>query len=158
MKRLACDGAVVGAPQYLCYEHNEQTSPQVSWAGDRFVVVWDDDRWPDGGVRGVDVGPDRRTHEFNKGEVWEENEFWIELSWRIDPDGSLGIRRYFESEERPGEKLTVDEDYGGTGLGLAICRDIVEGHGGTIEACNNLDGGATFTLLIPQLPMAREAC
>ena len=27
------------------------------------------------------------------GEVWEENEFWIELSWRIDPDGTLGIRQ-----------------------------------------------------------------
>ena len=33
----------------------------------------------------------------NPGEVWEEDEFWIELSWRIDPDGALGIRKYFES-------------------------------------------------------------
>jgi anaerobic selenocysteine-containing dehydrogenase len=47
----------------------------------------------------------------NPGEVWEENEFYIELSWRIDPDGSLGIRQYYESEERPGEKLSVDEYY-----------------------------------------------
>ena len=52
------------------------------------------------------------TREVNPGEVWEENEFWIELSWRIDPDGSLGIRQYHESRERPGEKLTVDEYYG----------------------------------------------
>jgi hypothetical protein len=52
------------------------------------------------------------TRQVNPGEVWEENEFWIELSWRIDPDGSLGIRQYFESRERPGEKLTVDEYYG----------------------------------------------
>jgi anaerobic selenocysteine-containing dehydrogenase len=51
------------------------------------------------------------TREVNPGEVWEENEFWIELSWRIDPDGGLGIRRWFESKERPGEKLTVDEYY-----------------------------------------------
>ncbi|HJS73444.1 MAG TPA: molybdopterin dinucleotide binding domain-containing protein, partial [Vicinamibacteria bacterium] len=51
------------------------------------------------------------TRESNPGEVWEENEFWIELSWRIDPDGALGIRRFFESRERPGEKLTVDEYY-----------------------------------------------
>ena len=51
------------------------------------------------------------TREVNPGEVWEENELWIDLSWRIDPDGSLGIRRWFESEERPGEKLTVDEYY-----------------------------------------------
>jgi anaerobic selenocysteine-containing dehydrogenase len=51
------------------------------------------------------------TRQADPGEVWEENEFWIELSWRIDPDGSLGIRRFFESQEHPGEKLTVDEYY-----------------------------------------------
>ncbi len=52
------------------------------------------------------------TRQVNPGTVWEENEFWIELSWRIDPDGALGIRRYYESKQRPGEKLTVDEYYG----------------------------------------------
>ncbi len=51
------------------------------------------------------------TRQVNPGEVWEENEFWIELSWRIDPEGSLGIRQYYESKERPGEKLSVDEYY-----------------------------------------------
>ncbi|HTM09784.1 MAG TPA: molybdopterin-dependent oxidoreductase [Verrucomicrobiae bacterium] len=50
--------------------------------------------------------------EAGLGEVWEEDEFWIELSWRIDPDGSLGVRKYFESPYRPGEKLTLDEYYG----------------------------------------------
>jgi anaerobic selenocysteine-containing dehydrogenase len=45
------------------------------------------------------------------GEVWEEDEFWIELSWRVDPDGALGIRKYFESPYRAGEKLTVDDFY-----------------------------------------------
>lgn len=52
------------------------------------------------------------TREANPGEVWEENEFWIELSWQVDPDGSLGIRRYFESKAHPGRKLTLDEYYG----------------------------------------------
>ena len=51
------------------------------------------------------------TYETNPGEVWEENEFWIELSWRIDPDGSMGIRRNFESPYRPGEKITIEEYY-----------------------------------------------
>jgi anaerobic selenocysteine-containing dehydrogenase len=55
--------------------------------------------------------PVRYSYEANPGEVWEENEWWIELSWRIDPDGSLGIRKYYESPYQPGEKLTVDEYY-----------------------------------------------
>jgi anaerobic selenocysteine-containing dehydrogenase len=52
------------------------------------------------------------TYEANPGEVWEESEFWVALSWRIDPDGSLGIRKYFESPVRPGEPITMDEYYG----------------------------------------------
>ena len=45
------------------------------------------------------------------GQVWEEDEFWIELSWRVDPDGSLGIRKHFESPYEPGRKMTVDDYY-----------------------------------------------
>ena len=55
--------------------------------------------------------PYRDSRDTNPGEVWEENEFWFELSWQIDPDGSLGIRRYFESPDRPGERMTQDEYY-----------------------------------------------
>ncbi|MEW6210732.1 MAG: molybdopterin-dependent oxidoreductase [Acidobacteriota bacterium] len=51
------------------------------------------------------------TYEANPGEVWEEDEFWIELSWRIDPTGELGVRRHFESPYRPGEKISIDEYY-----------------------------------------------
>ena len=51
------------------------------------------------------------TRQVNPGEVWEENEFWIDLTWRIDPDGSLGIREFFESKKVPGEKMTIDEYY-----------------------------------------------
>src|SRR5690606_26059088 len=51
------------------------------------------------------------TYEVNPGEVWEEDEFWIQLSWRIDPDGGLGFKRLFESPYRPGECVTVDEYY-----------------------------------------------
>ncbi|NOX37267.1 MAG: molybdopterin-dependent oxidoreductase [Calditrichaeota bacterium] len=55
--------------------------------------------------------PVQFTYEANPGEVWEEDEFWIELSWKIDPDGSLGIREHFISPYRPGEKITIDEYY-----------------------------------------------
>ena len=51
------------------------------------------------------------SYEVNPGEVWEEDEFWIELSWRIDPDGSLGIKEQFISPYRPGEKINIDEYY-----------------------------------------------
>jgi anaerobic selenocysteine-containing dehydrogenase len=51
------------------------------------------------------------TRAVNPGEVWEENEFWLDLTWRIDPDGSLGIRQYVESRKKPGERLSVDEYY-----------------------------------------------
>jgi anaerobic selenocysteine-containing dehydrogenase len=51
------------------------------------------------------------TRDANPGEVWEENEFWLDLTWRIDPDGSLGIRQFVESKKNPGERLTVDEYY-----------------------------------------------
>lgn len=53
----------------------------------------------------------RDTRDVNPGKVWEEDEFWIALTWAIDPDGSMGIRKYFESEKQPGEMLRVDEYY-----------------------------------------------
>ncbi len=58
------------------------------------------------------LGPDARSYDYNPGEVWEENEFWIDLSWRIDPDGELGIRQWFESPTEPGRPVSVDEYYG----------------------------------------------
>ena len=53
-----------------------------------------------------------RTYDANVGEVWEETEFWIDLSWKIDPDGSLGIKKYFESPNDPSRPINVDEYYG----------------------------------------------
>ncbi len=55
--------------------------------------------------------PVRDTRDVNPGQVWEEDEFWIALCWAIDPDGSMGIRKYFESIKNPGRMLTVDEYY-----------------------------------------------
>jgi signal transduction histidine kinase len=42
----------------------------------------------------------------------------------------------------------------GMGIGLAIVRGIVETHGGTIEARENPDGGATFRFTVPTVDAA----
>jgi anaerobic selenocysteine-containing dehydrogenase len=56
--------------------------------------------------------PVQHTWEANPGEVWEEAEFWVELSWRMDPDGALGIRKWFESPIDPTRPFTQDEYWG----------------------------------------------
>ena len=45
---------------------------------------------------------------------------------------------------------------GGTGVGLAYSKVLVEKHGGTIGACNNADGGATFYFELPLLVQEDE--
>jgi PAS domain S-box-containing protein len=51
-----------------------------------------------------------------------------------------------------------DRAHGGLGLGLAISRQLVELHGGTIEASSLGAGhGATFTLLLPRMRDAGKA-
>jgi signal transduction histidine kinase len=40
-------------------------------------------------------------------------------------------------------------DEGGTGLGLAIARQMAEAHGGMLEAANDPQAGAVFTLTLP---------
>lgn len=52
------------------------------------------------------------SREANPGQVWEECEFWIALTWRVDPDGRLGLRRWYESRERPGQPVSAAEYFG----------------------------------------------
>ncbi len=59
--------------------------------------------------------PSRGTLEAHMkaglGEIWEENEWWINLAFYIDPDNSLGIRQYWESKRNPGFPVTIHEYY-----------------------------------------------
>ena len=48
------------------------------------------------------------TRSANPGEVWEEAEFWIALTWAIDPDGSLGIRKWYESPDEPNTPISIE--------------------------------------------------
>ena len=52
--------------------------------------------------------------------------------------------------------FTTKEVGKGTGLGLSICQNIIEEHGGTIEASNIPGGGALFTIRLP-IAAAEEA-
>ena len=60
--------------------------------------------------------PNRATLEAHikagLGEVWEENEFMFDLVVNhIDPDGSLGVKKMWESKRNPGKPVTIAEWY-----------------------------------------------
>jgi two-component system sensor histidine kinase ChvG len=63
----------------------------------------------------------------------------------IPEDKLEAIFDRFYSERPAGEKFGTH-----SGLGLSISRQIVEAHGGAIEASNRLEGrGARFTIRLP---------
>lgn len=51
------------------------------------------------------------------------------------------------------QSSSTNNGAGGTGLGLAICREIMQAHRGTIEACNNHQQGASFIVQLPMAPV-----
>lgn len=56
--------------------------------------------------------PVHDSREANPGEVWEEAEFFLRLAWEIDPQGELGIRRWFETPS--GQPMSVEDYYRAT--------------------------------------------
>jgi signal transduction histidine kinase len=79
-----------------------------------------------------------------------EGEAWIRVQ-----DGGPGIDaeflpRIFDRFTQADSSAT--RTAGGLGVGLALVRELVEMHGGRIEAANHPGGGAVFTLAFPLHP------
>lgn len=51
----------------------------------------------------------------------------------------------------------TDQQNAGTGLGLTICQEIMKLLGGTIQAGNNQNGGALFTMQLPLAAISHKA-
>ena len=77
-----------------------------TWIGFRQPVLREFMRL-ESGAEGPEA-PDA-TLGTNPGQVWEESEFWIALSWKMDPDGSLGVRQWFESRRETEKPIAMDE-------------------------------------------------
>jgi two-component system, OmpR family, sensor histidine kinase KdpD len=84
----------------------------------------------------------------------------IHIDARFDPPvASFSVRDHGPGI-KSGERERIFERYHrgsagrrssyGTGMGLAIAKAIVESHGGRIWAENDPDGGARFTIMVPQ--------
>jgi signal transduction histidine kinase len=59
------------------------------------------------------------------------------------------LQTVFEPRVRLQQNGDGQQRASGVGLGLSIARDIVEAHRGQIQAENNPDGGAAFTMVLP---------
>ena len=68
-------------------------------------------------------------------------------------DNGIGVPpqeldRLFEEFYRASNAKKVERD--GTGLGLAIVKQVIERHGGKVQARNNPNGGSTFCFTLPK--------
>ena len=92
-------------------QHSEATMP-ARWTSFRqpvLRVALEKSGW-------TPKNPNRGTLEAHikagLGEIWEENEFWMDLVVNhVDPDGSLGIKKHWESKLHAGKPVTVAEYY-----------------------------------------------
>jgi two-component system, NtrC family, sensor histidine kinase HydH len=81
----------------------------------------------------------------------------VDMAWWPPEDGRLRIT---VTDNGPGIPATLADKLftpfvstkpSGTGLGLSLSARIIEEHGGTITASNRPEGGACFTITLPEL-------
>jgi nitrogen fixation/metabolism regulation signal transduction histidine kinase len=72
----------------------------------------------------------------------------LELVVRVEDSGPGVPRELAERIFEPDYTLRA----GGTGLGLAVVRQVVAGHGGSVEVAGSELGGAAFTVRLPVRP------
>lgn len=84
---------------------------------------------------------------------------WVEV--RIQDTGpgipAEDLPRVFERFYQVDKSRASVGEERGAGLGLAITRELVEAHGGSIEASSAPGQGATFTVRLPVAPSARRS-
>lgn len=94
-------------------------------------------------------GGNKRWHN---GEHHEEMTEW---SWVVIRVCDTGQGLPAELGERIFQPFVTTKETG-TGLGLSICKQIVEAHGGQLDARNRDGGGAVFEVRLPQVWPAPE--
>jgi len=92
-------------------QHSEATEPKrwLSFRNPVLRVALEKSGWKP-------KDPTRATLEAHiesgLGEIWEEVEFWANIMvHHVDPDGSLGVRKYWASKEDPTRAVTIPEWY-----------------------------------------------
>jgi signal transduction histidine kinase len=75
---------------------------------------------------------------------------WVRVQIRDEGPGikNQELDAVFERFYRADESRSRAD--GGAGLGLAIVKQLVEAHGGSVQAVNNAEGGATFSFTLPR--------